>query len=77
MLGLLQKLLCGHLIDRRHSAELGVRTQLRGELSLGLDLSERLHFLVFLSRLQVNVQTYDYLGNRLSTWPTGTLEPSD
>lgn len=47
MLHLLQKRLCGHLIDRR-SAELGVRTQLRDELSPGLDLTERLHFLVFL-----------------------------
>lgn len=74
---MLQKLLYGHLIDRRHSAELGVRTQMRGELSPGLALTERLHFLVFLSRLQVNVQTYECLGNRLSTWPPGTVEPSD
>lgn len=53
---------------------LGVRTQLRGELSLGLDLTERLHFLVFLPRLQVDEQTSECPGSRLATWPTGASD---
>lgn len=76
MLCLLQKLPCGHSdqIDRRHSAELGVRT--RGVNSAWV-LTERLDFPVFLPRLQVDVLASGCPEGRLSTWPTGTLESSD